>query len=76
VTQVDVAPGQAFLIATYEINAPTPIALAGDSAQALCDAIFECEYEKPVTCVAVMPTADGLQIAARSARDAGASLDM
>jgi IMP cyclohydrolase len=76
VTQMEVAAGQAFLIATYEINAPAPIALEGDTAKALCDAIFECEYEKPVTCVAVMPTVDGLQITTRSARDVGAALDM
>lgn len=66
--RIEIAPGEAFLIATYERTAPTPIALQGDTPEALCDALFNCEYDLPVTALAVMPQAPGWALAARSAR--------
>ena len=68
VQSMDVADGGAYLIATYEINEPKAIALQGDTVQALCDAIYECEYEKPVAVMTVLATDGDLQMAARSAR--------
>ncbi len=61
--------GQAYLLATYELTEPTPIALPGETVEALCQALFECEYEHPVAALAAMPTPSGLSLAARSARE-------
>jgi len=69
VRRLDVAPGEAMLIATYEHTVPTAITLAGDSAKALCDALFECEYDKPVATMVALPDGDAIQVASRSARD-------
>lgn len=63
------APGQAFLIATYELTDPTPVALAGESPAALCDALYECAYEHPVAALAAMFEGQALRLAARSARE-------
>jgi IMP cyclohydrolase len=63
-----VAAGEAFLIATYELTDPTPIALGGDNAEELVKAIFDCEYELPVTALIAMPAEQGLRMAIRSAR--------
>ncbi len=60
--------GQALLVATYERTAPTPIALAGETTEALCDAIYECEYELPIAALAVMRGPEGWRLASRSAR--------
>jgi len=68
VRRLSVAAGQAFLIATYELTDPTPIALQGSNAEELVQSIFECEYELPVTALVALPTDQGLRIAARSAR--------
>ena len=68
VRRMEVQPGEAFLIATYELNDPTPIALEGDTPEALCDAIFDCEYELPVAVLAVMPEGETLRMASRSTR--------
>jgi IMP cyclohydrolase len=65
VERVDVAPGQALLIATYERTAPTPIALAGESAEALAEAIYTCEYERPVAALAALLRAEGADVAVR-----------
>jgi IMP cyclohydrolase len=68
VRRMPVAAAEASLIATYELTDPTPIALQGSSAQNLVQAIFECEYELPVTALVAMPTDKGLDMATRSAR--------
>jgi len=68
VRRQDVAPGQAFLVATYECTEPTPIILRGDSPEALCAAIYECEYEHPIAALAVISRIGELCMAARSAR--------
>jgi len=68
VRQMPVAPGEAFLIATYELTDPTPILLQGNSAEELVQGIFECQYELPVTALLAMPTDQGLSMATRSAR--------
>ena len=73
VRRMDVAPGQAYLIATYERTDPTPIALAGEDAKALCDAIYDCEYEKPVAVIAAVPAQGGLQTATRAAHTGAVS---
>jgi IMP cyclohydrolase len=67
VQRIALAPGEAQLIATYERTAPTPIALAGETPEALAAAIYACEYERPVAALAAM-LADGLlQMAAQPA---------
>ena len=66
--QMILAPGQACLAATYELTEPTPIHLAGDSADELCNAIFDCEYELPVAALAALQANGELQMATRSAR--------
>jgi IMP cyclohydrolase len=68
VRRLEVDAGQALLIATYELNEPTPIVLAGDTPEALCDAIYDCEYELPVAALAVMLDGETLRMASRSAR--------
>lgn len=68
VKQMILTPGQACLAATYELTEPTPIHLAGNSAQELCDAIYDCEYELPVAALAVRVVNGELQMATRSAR--------
>jgi IMP cyclohydrolase len=68
VQQIEVAAGEAYLIATYERTDPTPIALAGSTPEALCDALFTCEYELPVAALIAMPSDDALHMAVRSAR--------
>jgi IMP cyclohydrolase len=68
VRRMEVAAGQAFLIATYERTDPTPITLVGDTPETLCSAIFDCEYELPVAALAVMPEDGTLRMAARNAR--------
>ena len=68
VCSMDVSPGQAFLIATYELTDPSPIVLKGSTAEALCDAIYECEYEHPVAVLVTMHDGEGLRMATRSAR--------
>jgi IMP cyclohydrolase len=68
VRQVEVAPGAAYLIATYELTDPTPIALQGSTPEALCDALFACEYDLPVAALAVIPRGEGWAVASRSVR--------
>ncbi|MBM3190453.1 MAG: IMP cyclohydrolase, partial [Chloroflexi bacterium] len=67
VRRMDVAPGRAYLIATYELTDPTPIALAGESAETLCDALFECAYEHPVAALAVRVESGEMRMATRCA---------
>ena len=69
VRQIAVAPGQALLVATYELTEPTRIALAGETAEDICDAVFECEYERPVASLVVTVQDGELQMATRSARE-------
>ncbi len=68
VKQMILPPDTAYLVATYELTEPTPIQLAGDSAEELCNAIFDCEYELPVAALAALQTNGELQMATRSAR--------
>ncbi|NLG26936.1 MAG: IMP cyclohydrolase [Chloroflexi bacterium] len=67
VQRVALAPGEAQLIATYERTAPTPIALAGETPEALAEAIYACEYERPVAALAAMLADGALQMAAHPA---------
>lgn len=69
VRQMTPLAGQAYLLATYELTEPTPIYLPGETPEALCQALFECEYEHPIAALAAMPGEKGLVLAARSARD-------
>jgi len=64
VQRVEAAPGQAYLIATYERTTPTPIALAGETADALALAIYACEYERPVAALAALFVEGALRMAA------------
>jgi IMP cyclohydrolase len=68
VREVNVAAGEANLVATYERTDPTPIALQGATAEALCDALYTCEYEHPVAALAALWDDGALKMAARSAR--------
>ena len=68
VQRMAVAPGEAFLVATYEHTDPAPIHLTGATPEALCDAIYESEYEHPVAALAVLPVAGQLHLATRCAR--------
>jgi len=68
VQRVKVAPGEAFLIATYELTSPTKISLSGNSPEELCTALFTSEYEHPVAAVVTMPARSGGPIATHSAR--------
>ena len=61
------ALGEAFLIATYELTDPTPVTLAGDTPEALCDALFDCAYEHPVASLATVAQCDTWRVAARAA---------
>jgi IMP cyclohydrolase len=67
VQQAIVEAGQALLVATYEVTTPTPIDLAGDDAEALCDALYTSAYEHPVAALAVVIGPEVVR-AARSAR--------
>jgi len=68
VREMAVSSGEAFLVATYEQTDPTPIHLAGTTPKALCDAIYEAEYEHPVAALAVLPIEGDLRMAVRCAR--------
>jgi len=62
------APGEAFLVATYECTEPTPISLASETPEELCAAIYTCAYEHPVAALAAVWDGGALRLAARSAR--------
>jgi len=66
VQRMAVPPGEAFLLATYEHTDPTPIRLLGTTPEALCDAIYECEYEHAVAALAVFASGQALRMAVRS----------
>ena len=66
VQALDVLPGRAWLVATYERTDPTSIKLAGETADELVEALMDCEYEKPVAGMIVMLTEKGLVSAART----------
>jgi len=68
VRRMAVSPGEALLVATYEHTDPSPIHLAGDAPDALCQAIYECAYEHPVAALAVLPVGGDLRMATCSAR--------
>ena len=68
VREMAVSPGEAFLVATYEQTNPTPIHLAGTTPEALCDAIYQAEYEHPVAALAVLPIEGDLRMAVRCSR--------
>ena len=69
VLKMDVEPGHAYLVATYELREPTPIALTGHTAEALCEEILRCEYEHPVTALAaVVDEKAGRQVVSSSVR--------
>ncbi|NLV73610.1 MAG: IMP cyclohydrolase [Chloroflexi bacterium] len=59
-------PGQAWLIATYELTEPTPIHLPGEHAEELADALMQCEYDLPVAGMAVVWNGGQFAVAARS----------
>jgi len=64
VQRVEPAPGYAYLIANYERTAPTPIVLEGEAPGALAQAIYACEYEKPVAALAALFLDGELRMAA------------
>ncbi|MGI6374633.1 MAG: IMP cyclohydrolase [Anaerolineae bacterium] len=66
VTAAAVAPGEALLIATYELTDPTPMALEGETTDELVDSLMDCAYELPVAGLVVMPGDDEYALAARS----------
>lgn len=68
VRSMEVAPGAAFLIATYEHTSPTPIDLEGETVERLCAEILDCEYEHPVAALATMFEDAELRMAARTAQ--------
>jgi len=68
VRRMPVEPGQAFLVATYELNDPTPIVVDGDTPEAVCNAIYDAEYEHPVAALAAFPSGTHVDMAVRSAR--------
>ena len=68
VRRLKVTPGQAYLLATYELNEPTPIALEGNTPGELCAAIYEAEYEHPVAALAAFPSGPSVEMVVRSAR--------
>jgi len=67
VRRVAPAAGEALLIATYERTEPTPIALAGHTPEALAEAIYTCEYERPVAALAALLTDEGARMAVHGA---------
>ncbi|MFO7917898.1 MAG: IMP cyclohydrolase [Anaerolineae bacterium] len=67
VKSVEVAPGKAFLIATYEHTAPRPINLEGETVESLCKEILECEYEHPVAALVTKFKDGALRMATRTA---------
>ncbi len=68
VRRLEPAPGEAFLVATYECTEPTPISLAGGTPEELCEALYTCAYEHPVAALAAIWAEGALHLAARSAR--------
>lgn len=68
VRRIALEAGQALLLATYERTEPTPIRLEGETPEALCDAIYECEYALPVAVLVAMPAGAEIKMATRSAR--------
>ena len=66
VTAVALQPGAAQLIATYECTAPTPIQLAGETAEELLAGLMACEYDLPVAGLVIMPIDDEFILMARS----------
>lgn len=66
VRRMEVSPGQAFLIATYERTDATPIALAGETPEALVNALYTCEYELPVAALSAMLVDGALRLATRT----------
>lgn len=68
VRRLEPVPGQALLVATYECTEPTSIALAGETPEALCEAIYTSAYEHPVAALAAVWADGALRLAARSAR--------
>jgi IMP cyclohydrolase len=65
VREVRACPGEAQLIATYELTDPTPIELAGEDPETLCASLYACEYEHPVAALVVMPLEGGVRMAVR-----------
>ena len=66
--RIVLAPGQAWLAATYECTDPTEITLAGETPQELADALYTCAYEQPVAVLVAKWNEGSYQLAARSAR--------
>lgn len=69
VRRLEVTPGSAYVIATYEITDARALDLEGDSAPALCNAVYEAEFEHPVAALAALLTDGQVRIAARSSRE-------
>lgn len=68
VRRMEVTAGEAFLAATYECTEPTPIALAGETPEELCAALYSCEYERPVAALAALAVEHKACMATRAAR--------
>ncbi len=68
IRQVNPSPGEALLVATYELTQPTLIYLSGGSAQELADGLFAAAYEHPVGAMVAMPTHAGWDLATHNAR--------
>jgi len=68
VRRMVVAPGQAYLLATYELTEPTPITLEGDTSDAMANAIYAAAYEHPVAALAAFPSGPYVEMAVRAVR--------
>ncbi len=54
VRAVPLAPGQARLIATYELTEATELNCEGETAEALAEAVYNAPYEHPVAALAAI----------------------
>lgn len=54
VREIPLRPGQAQLIATYELTDPTEVALEGDTAAALAQALWQARYDHPVAALGAL----------------------
>lgn len=66
VRAVPIAPGEAQLVATYELTEPTPLACQGEDAEALAQAVYDAPYEHPVAALAAL-LGETLSLAKRGA---------
>jgi len=69
VERVRPAPGEALLVATYEVTTPTPVVLEAKTPQELAEALFDHPYEHPVASVAAVLMDGEMRTATLSARE-------